>query len=150
MHEQKTSACGFHSSVWVSQQRVGFTTACRLHSRLHSSMRAKISAACGLHSSTRASQQYASFTTARELHNSTRASLEHASFTCNSIRQLAISSSCINDYITTTVANKDIDSNHITLPSQQNCFPACMQWKQDVRFLSGMVTTRWKDVKQRL
>ena len=108
VHERKTSACGFHSSMWLSQQhrasqqlvgitaaRVGFTAACGLHSSMRASQQhAGFTAACGLHSSTRASQQHASFTTARKLHNSTQASLLH-----NSIRLLAIQSSVTGNLI---------------------------------------------------
>ena len=140
-----TAACGFHSSVRVSQQRAGSFTA-----------------ACGFHSSTRVSQQhagftqYASFTAARGLkqqhaglNSSTRASQQHAGFTAarelhmqqhTTIAILAISSLQTTACVTTTVANKEIDSHqHSGKPAE---LLSCMQWKQDVRFFSRMVYYR--------
>ena len=129
VHEQKkhqragfTAARGFHSSTRVSQQHASFT------------------AACGFHSSMRASQQHASFTVECKLHSSMRASQQHASFTCNSIRLMIGYFLATNDCVTTTVANKEIDSHQHSGKLAESL--SCMQWKQDVRFLSRMVYRR--------
>ena len=106
------AACGFRSSVRVSQQRAGFT------------QYASFTAARGL------KQQHAGFTAARELHMQ-----QHTT-----IAILAISSLQTTACVTTTVANKEIDSHqHSGKPAE---LLSCMQWKQDVRFFSRMVYYR--------